>query len=164
MSLLRRANSKTITRKITQMEVKITTGWMSQCGGNAGTSSNKRWRSCDQFRGGRTTKECLQWSAGRGGKSWTESICRERRCAGRNVGTNSCTFPNLQAIDWALAKFTRALYLHFSLKKQLDKPVPVPKEHFRDISGGAAQISGIKRHQGLETGRYLHVTFNYRSL
>lgn len=61
ISSLRRANSKTITRKMTQMENKITTGWMSQCGGKAGTSSNKRWRSCDQFRGGRTTKECLQW-------------------------------------------------------------------------------------------------------
>lgn len=44
--------------------------------------------------------ECLQWSAVRGGKSWTERICKERRCAGKNVGTNSCTFPNLQPIDW----------------------------------------------------------------
>lgn len=41
------------------------------------------------------------------------SIRGEGRRGGKNVGTNSCTFPNLQPIDWALAGFTRPLYLHF---------------------------------------------------
>lgn len=66
------------------------------------------------------------------------------------MGTDYCTFPNLQPIDWALAEFTRPLYLHFS---KLDKPEPVPKEHFGDISGRAAKIAGIKRHHGFGNGR-----------
>lgn len=36
-------------------------------------------------------------------------------------------FPNLQPIEWAGARFTRALYLSFL---KLDKTEPVPKEHF----------------------------------
>lgn len=40
-------------------------------------------------------------------------------------------FPNLQPIEWAGARFTRALYLSFL---KLDKTEPVPKEHFGDGS------------------------------
>lgn len=39
-------------------------------------------------------------------------------------------FPNLQPIEWAGARFTRALYLNFL---KLDKTEPVPKEHFGGI-------------------------------
>lgn len=35
--------------------------------------------------------------------------------------------------------------------------MPVPKEHFGDISGSAAKTAGIKRHHGLEIGGYLHL-------
>lgn len=66
------------------------------------------------------------------------------------MGTDCCTFPNLQPIDWAGAEFTRPLYLHF-LKP--DKSVPVPKEHFGDISRRAAKIAGIKRHRSFGTGQ-----------
>lgn len=69
---------------------------------------------------GSATKECLQlWRQDVASdpvyteSSWAESVCNEPRCDGRNVGTDCCTFPNLQPIDWALAEFTRPLYLHF---------------------------------------------------
>lgn len=44
-------------------------------------------------------------------------------------------FPNLQPIEWAVAGFTRPLYLNFL---KLDKTELVPKEHFGDLSGRTA--------------------------
>lgn len=83
-------------------------------------------------------------------RNWTESVCNEPRCDASNVGRKCCTVPNLQPIDWALAEFTRPLYLHFL---KLDKPVSVPKEHFGDISGRAAMIAGIKRRRSFGNGQ-----------
>lgn len=122
-------------------------------------SSARRWRSWDQRRGSRRLK-CVRARLQKNvciyeGKM-LHLISSTRREAGRSafVTTQGAMeemwertvvhFPNLQPIDWALAEFTRPLYLHFL---KLDKPVPVPKEHFGNISGRAAKIAGMKRHR-----------------
>lgn len=140
---------------------------MSQRGGEAGTSSNKRWRSWDEFRG-TATKGCLQrWRRDAASDlpyverkaGWEHPWRREARWKER--GNKLLHIPKFTANWLGSSRIYKTTLSPF--KKKFDKPVPVPKEHFGDISGGATKISGIKRHRGLEMGGYLHFTFNYHT-